>query len=574
MTPDRKPFFAGTYFPRTSRSGMTGLTDILGQVIQLWQERRETLTDAAEQLTELLKSMPVSTAGTADSSLLGTGYQDLVASFDPVNGGFYRAPKFPTPTVLLFLLRYGKRTGSAQALFMVEKTLEAMSCGGIHDHLGGGFHRYSTDAAWRIPHFEKMLYDQALLLMAFTEAWLATGKPIYRQISEEIGAYVTRDLISPEGAFISAEDADSPGGEGAFYLWTRKELETVLGISDGGYAARIFHVTPEGNFVSAESGTGKNILYLQAGHDPAAEDPVRAASVRNRLFEERRKRQHPGRDSKVLTDWNGLMIAALASSARALDYPEYYRVAEQAMDFILDRLRSGDGGLLHRWCDGEAAIPAFADDYAFIIHALLELYETGFDSRWLEEALRLNRYLREHFSDDNGTGFFTTSDAGDRLIVRKKEVYDGAIPSANSVMLKNLVLLGHLTGDPLYEEQAGSLAGGLAGLIRKSPSAYSVFLCGLDYLLGPAIDVVIAGRDADPVTREMIRSIHRTYLPSLSLHFRNVLLAADPLDSLAPFTRTMIARDGKTTAYVCNGRTCTEPVTTTDALRELLEGKK
>ena len=575
MTPDKKPFFAGTYFPRTSRAGMTGLFELLEKVTRLWQEQRQTLIDAAERLTECLDVPPdVSREGTADRSLLREGYEGLEKSFDPMNGGFGKAPKFPTPTMLMFLLRFWKRTGSAQALFMVEETLEGMRCGGIHDHLGGGFHRYSTDTQWRVPHFEKMLYDQALLLMAFTEAWLATKKPVYRETAEAIITYVTRDLLSPEGAFISAEDADSPAGEGAFYLWTREELDAMLGPRDGLSAARLFHVQPEGNFFSAETGAGKNILFLDAECVKTGEDQERIAAIRDILFAGRQKRPRPQRDNKILTDWNGLMIAALAQSSRAFGTPEYYHAAKTAMRFIQDRLQAGDGGLLHRWCDGEAAIPAFADDYAFIIYALIELYETSFDPAWLEGSRVLNRYLKEHFADNYGTGFFTTSEKGDILIVRKKEIYDGAIPSGNSIILTNLLLLGHLTGDPAYEEQASLLADSFAGTIRRSPSAYSAFLCGLDHLIGPAVDIVIIGEASDSVAKEMIRLIHDTYCPSVTLHVRAPSQASDPLDDLAPFTRSMIAREGKTTAYVCSGRTCSDPITTPVALRVLLNEKK
>jgi uncharacterized protein YyaL (SSP411 family) len=574
MTPDKKPFFAGTYLPRKSRTGMTGLEELLRKVARLWQEQRDTLVAAAEQLTFLLEEphgQPPQ--GTAGRSLLQSGYEEIAASFDPVNGGFGRAPKFPTPTKILFLVRYSKRTGSDPALRMAEQTLDAMRCGGIHDHLGGGFHRYSTDTAWRIPHFEKMLYDQALLLMAFTEAWLATKNPAYRKTAEGIVRYVTRDLSSPEGAFISAEDADSPGGEGAFYLWTKKELDDILGPRDGPYAAAHFHVRNEGNFFSAETGPGKNILYLQPGNGLYPVDDTRITDIRNRLLAGRQKRPRPQRDGKILTDWNGLMIAALAQSSRAFENPEYYRAAKTAMHVILDRLQASGGGLLHRYCDGEAAIPAFADDYAFVIRALIELYETSFDPAWLEKALNLDQYLRRHFSDTGGTGFFTTSDEGEALITRKKEVYDGALPSCNSIMLGNLVLLGHLTGDPVHDERASRLADGFAGIVLASPSAYSAYLCGLDHLLGPVTDVVIAGERYNPGVGEFVRVIRGTYLPSVTVHFRPSQ-ASPVLDAVAPFTRTMAMQGGKTTAYVCTGHTCSVPVTTVEALRELLGEKK
>jgi uncharacterized protein YyaL (SSP411 family) len=571
MTPDKKPFFAGTYLPPGSRAGMTGLYTVLQNIVRLWQERKEDLVAAAEHLTAgLVAARSPFPAGTVDRSPFYQAYEELAASFDPGNGGFGRAPKFPTPVVLLYLLRFWKRTGSARALRMAEETLEALRCGGIHDHIGGGFHRYSTDARWFIPHFEKMLYDQALLLMAFSEAWLATKKPVYRQTAEAIITYVTRDLLSPEGAFISAEDADSAGGEGAFYLWTRKEQEMALGAQDGMYAAALFGVEPEGNFPSAETGPGKNILFLRNEDTGPQQDKARVESILNRLMAEREKRPHPRKDGKILTDGNGLMIAALAQSSRAFDNPAYYRMAEAAMHFILHRLRQANGSLLHRYFDNEAAIVAFSDDYAFIIRALIELYETSFDPAWLDEALSLDRYLDRHFSDSLSGGFFTTSDEGEVLIVRKKEIYDGAIPSGNGVMLGNLVLLGHLTGNPLFEERASRSAEGFAGIIRRLPSASCAYLCGLDHLLGPASDIVIAGKESDPVTGQMLQSIRARYLPSVTVHFRRPLEGDPALDALAPFTRAMTAQNGKTTAYVCSGRTCSVPVRTVDALRELL----
>ena len=573
MTPDKKPFFAGTYLPRTTRAGMRGLSELLRNVIRLWQEERDALVSSAEELTARLgEAGAVPDEGKADLSLLRNGYDELVVSFDTLNGGFGGAPKFPTPTILLFLLRFWKQTGSDQALRMAEKTLEAISSGGIHDHLGGGFHRYSTDTLWRVPHFEKMLYDQALLLMAFTEAWLATKKPLYRKTAEAIIAYVARDLSSPEGAFISAEDADSPGGEGVFYLWTRKELDDTLGPSDGLFAAQMFGVRDAGNFFSPECGPGKNILYLKTGKPEINEEPSRIIAIREKLLAERQKRPHPMRDGKILADWNGLMIAALAQSSRAFENPESLRMAETAMHVILDHLRTPGGGLLHRYCDGEAAIPAFADDYAFVIRALIELYEAGFDPVWLREALALNQYIGRHFSDPGGSGFFTTPDDGEMLIARKKEIYDGALPSCNSMMLINLVLLGHLTGDPVHEEQASRLADGFAGIVRRSASAYSAYLCGLDYLLGPAADVVIAGRKSDREAEKMIRLIWGEYYPSVTLHFLTPE-SSHTLEAVAPFTRAMAAREGRTTAYVCSGRTCSAPVTDPDLLRKELGEK-
>lgn len=378
--------------------------------------------------------------------------------------------------------------------------------------------------------------------------------------------------MSAEGAFLSAEDADSAGGEGAFYLWTLKELDDALGPQESRYAAGRYGVREEGNFVSPETGPGKNILFLKNGKSGYERDPARAEALRKTLLAARDRRPRPRKDGKILADGNGLMIAALAVAARIFDRPDYYRTADAAMRFLLARLRSPDGGLFHRFCDGEAAIPAFADDYAFMIRALIELYGTGFEPAWLEEALALNRYLTRHFADPDKGGFFTAADGEDTLIVRKQEIYDGAIPSCNSVMLGNQVRFGHLTGDPGYEEQAARLADRFAGTVRASPSAYCEYLNGLDHLLGPAMDVVIAGEEADPVAREMVRVIRDRYLPSVTVHFRSGR-TGHALDAVAPFTRAMTAQDGKATAYVCTGRACSAPVTGPEALRDLIAEK-
>ncbi|MDD1684264.1 MAG: thioredoxin domain-containing protein, partial [Methanoregula sp.] len=316
------------------------------------------------------------------------------------------------------------------------------------------------------------------------------------------------------------------------------------------------------------------ILYLKKGRVENPNKQIRIESIRNTLLAAQEKRPRPQRDGKILADWNGLVIAALAQASRAFDNPDYYLTAVTAMRFILDHLRHPGGGLYHRYCDGEAAVVAFADDYAFVIRALIELYETSFDPAWLEEALFLNRYLAQHFSDTRESGFFTIPDDGEILLVRKKEIYDGAIPSSNSVMLGNLVLLGHLTGDPEYELQASRLAEHFAGIVCRSPSLFSTYLCGLDHLLGPVTDIVVTGEESDPVAQEMIRIIRSRYLPSATVHFLRSSQEDSAIGSLAPFTRTMTAQNGKTTAYLCSGRTCSAPVHTPDALRESLGEKK
>ena len=579
LTPEKKPFFTGTYFPKESRSGMTGLTDLLPRITRSWQERKIDLIASSEEIAAALHQEQVShDDAVPDLSFLHQGYEELELRFDAEHGGFGRAPKFPAPHTLLFLMRFWKRTGNKRAFFMVEKTLGAIRNGGIFDQIGGGVHRYSTDVQWQVPHFEKMLYDQALLVMACTEAYQATHNPEFRRTAEEIISYVFRDLMSPEGAFFSAEDADSPGGEGAFYLWTSGETEKVLGKEDARVAARVFTIKPEGNYQDTGTCRGQNILHrtktiaetASSLGIPKADLEIRLESIRARLFTARQQRCRPSRDDKVLTDWNGLFIAALAQAARTFGNEEYLAAAEKAMQFILSRMRTTDGGLLHRYREGDPAIMAFGDDFAFIIKALLELYESTFQPVYLSSARELNIFFLAHFWDDAQGGFFMTADSAEILLVRKKEIYDGAIPSCNSVAFENLVRLAHLTGDVANEQRASELSRCFAATVRQSPSAHTGFLCSLDSAIGPVHDVVIVGaRDADD-TRAMIKGLRDHFLPHAlilcsSIGEQDLLLA-----SLAPFIRNLKAEQGKATAYICTGHTCSLPVTDSQQMLALL----
>jgi len=522
LTPEKKPFFTGTYIPKESRFGMAGLTDLLPRISRSWQERRTDLVASAEEIAAALwQEQDVHHADIPDISLLHRGYEELLQRFDAEYGGFGRAPKFPAPHSLLFLLRFWKRTGTPQALAMVEKTLGAMHSGGICDHVGGGFHRYSTDAQWRVPHFEKMLYDQALLVMAYTEAYQATRNPEFRKTAEEIISYVIRVLTSPEGAFFSAEDADSTGGEGAFYLWTTAETEKILGKEDAGVAAQIFGITQVGNYQDAETGRGQNILFRKKSLAEVAlsygisetDLEIWLESIRTRLFTAREMRSHPSLDDKVLTDGNGLFIAALAQAARTFGNDKYLTSARRAMDFVLTRMRTSDGGLLHRYRDGEPAIPAFGDDYAFIIKALLELYESTFEPSFLSSAHELNTWFLAHFWDAAQGGFFMISDTAEILLVRKKEIYDGATPSCNSIAFENLVRLAHLTGDASSEQRASELSHCFSAAVHQSPSAHTWFLCALDSAIGPVHDLVIVGKRHADDTQAMIKVVRDHYLP-------------------------------------------------------------
>jgi len=579
LTPDRTPFFAGTYYPKTSRAGRIGMMDLIPRVREMWKTRRADLIAAAGQIAQALRDAAKAGAeGEISADLLDEAKADMEASFDPENGGFGTRPKFPVPHQLLFLLRYARRKGDYRALTMAERTLKAMRMGGIYDHVGFGFHRYSTDDHWLVPHFEKMLYDQALLAMAYLEAFQASREPLYAQTAREIFAYVLRDMTSLEGAFYASEDADSEGEEGKFYLWRKEEVLKLLGKGEGEFVSRLFGIRPEGNFAEEATGErrGTNILHLAVPFEEAAEalqvPPEEAAGrwerARGILFDARRKRVPPLKDDKVLADWNGLMIAALARGAQVLGDQSYLEAAERAADFVWSKMRVPDGRLLHRWRDGEADFAGNLDDYAFLIWGLLELYGAGFDVRRLEAALDLQKRLCDLFGDREGGFFFASADAAD-LLVRKKELYDGAIPSGNAVAVLNLLRLARMTGNAPLEETALKAARILAGPAGRSPSSHAFFLVAVDFLLGPPFEVVIAGDPAAADTREMIGEVRRIYLPHA------VVLLRPPdgkaLAEIAPFTAGMTPLRGRATAYVCSGFACQEPAVGIGGLRDRLQ---
>jgi uncharacterized protein YyaL (SSP411 family) len=579
MTPEKKPFFAGTYIPKNSRFGITGLINLIPRISKSWQEKRKEVISAADEITAVLYREQISDhSAIPDISLLHAGYEELVSRFDAGHGGFGPAPKFPAPHTLLFLLRFWKRTGTPHALVMVEKTLREMHLGGIFDHVGGGFHRYSTDAQWHVPHFEKMLYDQALLIMAYAEAYQATLNSDFRKTAEEIITYAIRDLTSMDGPFYSAEDADSAGGEGAFYLWTAHEMEKILGKDDALQALRIFNVTPSGNYHDTRTDMGQNILYrtkstmeLASAYGLSETDlELRLESIRERLFAARDQRSRPACDDKILTDWNGLFIAALAFAARTFSNEMYLTTARKSMDFILTRMRDANGGLLHRYRDGEAAIPAFADDYAFTIKALIELYESTLEPSYLGSALELNSWFLSHFWDGMKGGFFTLSDDAEVLLFRKKEFYDGAIPSCNSVAFENLVRLAHLTGDNRLEERASELSRCFAPFVQQSPSAHTWYLCALDNAIGPLHDIVIVGKKDSDDTKVIRKALGNYYLPHVLVLFRPRDESDNLITTLAPFTSSLAAIGGRAAAYICSGHTCAIPTTKPEKMLEML----
>jgi len=583
LTPDREPFFAGTYIPKEGRHGRIGMMELIPGVQRVWNTRRGDVRASAEQVMTALRNLSAE-APAADppgEAACRAAFGALAGQFDASHGGFGGAPKFPTPHHYLFLLRYWRRTGETKALGMVETSLAAMRRGGVYDQLGGGFHRYSTDARWLLPHFEKMLYDQAMLSMAYIEAFQATGKTLYARTAEEIFTYVLRDLEAPGGGFCCAEDADSEGEEGKFYLWTESEIREALDPDEAALVIETCGIAKEGNYLeeATRERTGRNVLFLArpieegaAGADPPP-GGTRAGwqAAREKLLRRRGRRVRPGRDDKVLTDWNGLMIAALAKGAAALGRRQWADAAARTARFILERLRDGRGRLLHRWRDGEASVAGMLDDHAFLIWGLLELYEATFDAGFLKTALELADSTNDHFRDDRDGGFFFTADDGEQVLLRQKDGYDGAIPSGNSVMMLNLLRLARITGRPDLEQKAIGVSRAFARNIGQIPSAYSHLMVALEFLAAPPVEIVVAGKPGSQDTKEMLDAVRRSFLPNRVLLFRPEGAASVPITDLAPFTRDMKAGRGRAAAYVCRNCACSKPVFTVKEMLGLLE---
>jgi uncharacterized protein YyaL (SSP411 family) len=584
MTPGKKPFFAGTYIPKENRYGYVGMKELIPRVREVWETQKEQILGSADEVVKALQTSSAFVAGEKmDESILEAAYDQFRGSFDSVNGGFGAAPKFPTPHNLMFLLRYWKRTGESHALEMVEKTLQEMREGGIYDHVGYGFHRYSTDARWLLPHFEKMLYDQALLIMAYTEAYLATGKREYEEAARETVEYIMRDLTDPGGGFYSAEDADSEGEEGKFYVWTEEQIRDNLSDEEADMVIEIYNIEPGGNFEKQSTGgkSDQNILHMRNSWSEAAsrlnmdEDDLRtkARESVNRLFKIRKERIHPYKDDKILTDWNGLMIAALAKAASAFGDSDYARAGSRAADFILGNLRTVDGRLLHRFRDGQPGLDGNLDDYAFLVFGLLELYESTFEIEYLEEALKLNDVMIDHFLDREHGGFYFTPDDGEKLLVRQKEIYDGATPSGNSVAAYNLSRLGRITGRTEYEDISSKIAGLFSSEVNRAPSGYTFLLMAVDFMLGLSHEIVIVGTKDSEDTILMMEALNKSFLPGKVVVFKPKDGSAKRIEDLVSFTAGLSAKAGKATAFVCRNYTCEIPMTDVgEMMRQLKRG--
>ncbi len=575
LTPDKKPFFAGTYFPKESKFGRIGLIDLIKRVKSLWINNKDELLESAEKITLSLQNLSQESPGdTFNKKVLKKTYNQLLSQFDSEKGGFSERIKFPTPHNLLFLLRYWKRTKEQHALEMVEKTLQEMRKGGIYDHIGFGIHRYSTDRNWLVPHFEKMLYDQALVALAYIEAFQATRKDIYKRTAEEIFEYVNRDMTSPLGGFYSAEDADSEGEEGKFYVWSKTELEKVLDQKEIELIINTYNITESGNYLeeATRKKTSKNILHLdQIQVLEQEEQYLKLEAIRQKLFNYREKRVRPHRDDKILTDWNGLMIAALAKGAKAFSSPKYLKIAQNATDFILHNLKKEDGALLHRYREGKAEIEGFLTDYAYFIWGLLEMFEATFNNKYLEIALELNKYLLNNFWDDHIGGFYFTSESNEELLIRQKEIYDGAIPSGNSVSMLNLLRLSYITGDHLLEGKADILSRVFSEKLEASPLAYTQFMVAADFAVGPTYSLVIAGNSNSEDTLNILQAVENEYLPNKVLLLRKMEQQNPDIDKLSNFVQFFDDLDNKATAYVCINKTCKPPSHEIDKILEYLD---
>lgn len=566
LTPDGRPFFAGTYFPKETSQGMAGLKEIILKTGELWEKKPEDINNAATEITMAIKRMNAPTQPREiQERIIDAGFEALEKAFDNENGGFGSSQKFPLPNHLYFLLRYGILKNK-KALGMVELTLDKMRFGGIYDHIGYGFHRYTIDPKWRIPHFEKMLYDQALMAIVYLEAYQAIGKELYKETAEEIFEYVIREMRSPEGGFYSAEDAESEGEEGKFYLWTMDELREISDL-----LCEFFNVKEEGNILD-ETGkpSGKNVLYIKTMPEKFAEEKgikpteflKELEDWRRKLFNYRSRRTPPNKDDKILTDWNGLMIAAFAKGYKVLGNKKYLGAAKDALKFVIEKLYK-NGKLMHRYRDGESAIWGNLDDYTFLVWGILELYDATFDEEYIKLALELSDELNTHFKDDENGGFFFTADYSDNLLIRKKEGSDSAIPSGNSVHALNLLRIGSILEDETLTKIAEDIIKSFAAKIKRLPIAHTLLLVGAHWHQTSGSSLVIAAKTKSCT----LNKLNSTFVPYLT-----VTLKLEGSDwSFAPNTlKTKKIINGKCTYYLCKDKICHPPIQDPKTILDIL----
>ncbi len=582
MTPEKEPFFAGTYFPKEGRGNRPGMMQLIPAIARNWEQDREKLTGNISKIKDYLERTNSKKMGEfPNSTLINDGFTQFLQRYDHEFGGFGNAPKFPSPQDYIFLLRYYQKTKDETALQMVENSLKHMRRGGIWDHVGFGFHRYSTDQKWLVPHFEKMLYDQAMLSLAFIETYQATHNELYAKTIREIFTYVLRDMTSPEGGFYSAEDADSEGEEGLFYLWTIDEIKQVLGDQNGDRFIRAFNLTEKGNFrdETTRQFNGKNILHLKETYKNLAQKLGLNEENLNgfiddsivKLMQERKQRIHPLKDDKILTDWNGLMIAALSKGGTVLNEPFYLKVAEKAVDFVLNTLRNSEGRLLKRYRNGDANLNGHLDDYAFMIWGLLNVYEAGFNPIYLKHAIELAEIMKTDFYDEDNGGFFLGSDQSEKLIVRSKTGYDGAIPSGNSIAVLVLNRLYRMTGDSNWAECAESTLRAFSQDMERVPSGYTAMILGFLYDAYGSKEMVVVGNSNQNETKNILKTLQSLYVPQRVMIFKDTNKWRNPLSKIASWTENHSMKNNKPTIYICEDFACRLPTTSIEKAIELIQ---
>jgi hypothetical protein len=574
LTADGKPFYGGTYFPPADRQGMPGFPRVLLGVAQAYREKPQDVDKSVSQILGALERMSESqeTAKPFSSSVIADGAAAVARAYDADNGGLGQAPKFPNAGVYELFLRHYVHSKDSRFLDMVVHTLTKMAQGGIYDHLGGGFHRYSVDAKWVVPHFEKMLYDNAQLLRIYAHAFTIGREPLFKSVIEDTVSYLLREMLHPEGGFYSTQDADSEGEEGKFFVWTAGEITRVLGEEDGEIFCRMYDVGEPGNF------EGKSILHPILTVDQASKlfrkerSEIEALVVRakQKLFAERENRIKPFRDEKVITAWNGLILSGLAEAIKLTQNPAAMDAAQRTVEFIFSRMFR-DGFLLHTYKDGQAKLLGYLDDYAFLAVGMLDLYEASFERSYLERAIQLGDIIQREFWDEKNGGFFYTGKSQEQLISRAKPVFDASIPSGNAMATQLLLRLHHLTAKENYRGAAEKVLRCYYDAMESQPFGFAHLLCALDFYLEGATEIVIVAPAVEPGVKGLLAEINSVYLPN------KVVQIAKPDESLAEISPLLQGRtqiDGKPTAYVCRNFTCSAPVTSATELRALLENSR
>jgi uncharacterized protein YyaL (SSP411 family) len=571
LTPEGKPFYGGTYFPPEDRYGVPGFPKILRGVANAYREKPGDVEKSVEQILAALQRMSASTESqqTLSSDIIEQGAEALSQAYDSDHGGFGKAPKFPNAGVYELFLRHYHRSRKDRFLEMMTHTLTAMAEGGIYDHLGGGFHRYSVDERWLVPHFEKMLYDNAQLVRIYAHAFSLTKNPLFKRVVEETVDYALREMHDSDGGFYSTQDADSEGEEGKFFVWTPQDITGVLGEERGEIFCRIYDVSEHGNF------EGKNILHPILSLEQASkffrreagEIEALIANAKQALFRERERRVKPFRDEKILASWNGLMLSALAEAIKISPQPAYLEAAKRNLEFVFAKLFRG-GHLLHTYKDGHAKLLGYLDDYAFLTAGLLDFYEAIFEPSALERAVQLADTMISEFWDDQDGAFFFTGKSHEQLISRTKPAFDGSIPSGNAVATQGLLRLYHFTGRTEYLDRAEKVLRLYYDVMRSQPFGFAHMLCALDYYLEKPKEIVVVGNREDPEAAALVAQIHAAYLPNKTLRL------VDPeqsLDKISPLLEGKRQLNGAPTVYVCHNYTCSAPATTPDELKRLLE---